>query len=387
MKKFRNFVIAIILIIACLVCGINVVTKYVDTGYRVSAYLPIINDIDVDSISLDNVTNVYLAFVYIDSENKITLDSPWNENEEDVKKKSDFISDNIKALREKFPNKKISIAVGGYKADGFSDMAISKENRKVFCNSVVEFIQKYNLDGVDIDWEFPVSGGNGAIKCRPEDKENFTALMQELRAALDDIGSNNMKKYELSFAQTAAKEGFENIELEKVGEAVDVVNLMAYDYTGEWSKITKHNANLYAYGSREEQMNTADAIEEYEKMGFNMKKIVLGIPAYGYGWKGVPNENDGLYQPAEESIKALTYKELKSNYINKDGFKRYWDDEAKVPYLYNGDVFISYEDDESAKIKSEYIKDKKLGGAMIWEYTQDDNGELTKTIYDILKKK
>ena len=54
------------------------------------------------------------------------------------------------------------------------------------------------------------------------------------------------------------------------------------------------------------------------------------------------------------------YGDLAANYVNKNGFVRYWNDVAKVPYLYNATTgtFISYDDSESMKYKTDYIKTK-----------------------------
>ena len=64
------------------------------------------------------------------------------------------------------------------------------------------------------------------------------------------------------------------------------------------------------------------------------------------------------------------------------GFIRYWDDAAKAPYLYNGDVFISYTDEQSVKEIAQYAKKKNLGGVMNWEYGHDVDGELLKVLYE-----
>lgn len=388
MKRFIKFVATFILFVLCTVIGIKAVTEYMDAGYRMAAYVAINPETNIDTFNFDKVTNLYIAFAYIDEEHKITLANPLIEDVEKRNDTAEKISDKIKELREAFPDIKISIAVGGYMADGFSDMASDEKSREAFVDSVDEFIREYKLDGIDIDWEFPVSGGSGTIKSRPEDKQNFTYLMEDLRKVIDELIEEKNTKYELTFAQTPLDEGFENIELEKVEPLIDAMNLMTYDYTGAWSEVSAHNSNLYKYGDSEKQMNTDDAIKKYKDMGFDMRKIILGVPAYGYAWKGVTNnDNNGLQQSVKESLPHITYKEIKKKYLGEDGFVRYWDNDAKVPYLYNGDVFISYEDQDSAKIKASYIRENKLGGAMIWEYTQDDNNELINALTDILRRK
>ena len=86
-------------------------------------------------------------------------------------------------LREWNPEMKIVLSVGGWGADGFSDMAMTEEGRRNFAKSCLDAVEKYNLDGIDIDWEYPCNDAAG-IGADPRDKENFTALLATLREYL-----------------------------------------------------------------------------------------------------------------------------------------------------------------------------------------------------------
>ena len=387
MKNFIKFIIIAILFVVCTIGSIYTVTKFKDNEYRVSAYVAVNEESTAASMKLENVTNVYIAFAYIDENNRITLENQKTEDKEKREENADKVAYKIRMLREMFPDKKIAIAVGGHGADGFSDMASTEESRKEFVASVKEFIIEYDLDGVDIDWESPVTGGGGVIKCMPEDKENFTYLLEALRDGIDELKVENKKEYELSFAQISSEDGLKNIELNKINSLVDAINLMSYDYTGTWSDVTGHNSNLYKSEDKDSQICTDDIIKRYEEIGISLNKIILGIPIYGQVWSGVESTNNGLYQKAEKSHDPIRYKDIKNKYLWKNNFERYWDESAKVPYLYNGDMFIAYDDVESVRIKSEYVRKKKLGGVMVWEYTQDDNEEIIKSIYEVLKRK
>ena len=65
------------------------------------------------------------------------------------------------------------------------------------------------------------------------------------------------------------------------------------------------------------------------------------------------------------------------------GYVRYWDDVAKVPWLYNADTkeWISYDDPQSMRLKGEYIAAQNLSGAMFWELSNDD-GRLLDALRD-----
>lgn len=381
--KLKKIYIALITFIICLVLGIKYVMLFVDKDYKVSAYLPIWSDWTSQSIKFDKLTNIYIAFADIDGAGKVGFKNPNIKSEQEILNK-------IKKLRADYPKIKISLAIGGYKAEGFSDAALTKSSREVFCDSVAKLVQSYNLDGVDIDWEFPGIGPEGGIKSRKEDKENFTLLLSDLKKSLNNIEIKNKKKYELSFAQTVMRYGIENIETEKVNRLVDYINVMSYDYTGVWSNTTGHNANLHKSGGNENQLSTDDSIRSLLKAGFSKRKLILGIPAYGYAWEGVENANNGLYQKSEKAVdflkEDLSLRGIKTRFAEKNGYKSFWDDKAKSSYLYNGDIFITYESIKSVAFKMDYIKKNGLGGAMIWECSQDNNGELTNYIYDRLRR-
>lgn len=394
MKKWLKVLMAIVFIIAIAVITSKIISKKTidedqgksvfkieDDKSIVAAYIPLWKEWSIDDIKGDKLTHLYLAFGTIDENNKLKVET--SEGDEGFKEK-------IKSIKNKYPNIKISIAIGGNAAEGFSDMALLKDRREVFCKSISTFIDEYNLDGVDIDWEFPVQGAWGAIKSRKEDKENFTLLVKDIKEEFKNLQDKNNKRYYISFATTVAEWGKDIIDIKKVEPYIDSMNLMAYDYTGGSNNLTCHNANLYSNKDRKNEINTDKAVKMYIAEGMPSKKIVIGVPAYGYGWINVKNTNNGLFQAAERIMTPneydLTYKSIKNNYVDKNGFNRFWDDNSKVPYLFDGKTFITYDDKESITVKAEYAKSNKLGGMMIWEYLQDDNGELVETIYNVINK-
>ncbi len=80
----------------------------------------------------------------------------------------------LAALRPEHPGLTVLISVGGWLwSGGFSDMALTKASRATFIDSVAAFVTHYDLDGLDIDWEFPGQRGAGNT-FRAEDKQNYT---------------------------------------------------------------------------------------------------------------------------------------------------------------------------------------------------------------------
>ena len=136
--------------------------------------------------------------------------------------------------------------MGGWEWSGrFSDVAFTDASRTAFADSAVEFIKQYGFDGLDIDWEYPVSGGLASNKYRPEDKQNFTLLLQKIREKFDAQEAADGKHYLLTIAGGAGDLFAANVELSKIAAYLDFANIMTYDIHGPWDRYTDFNAQLY----------------------------------------------------------------------------------------------------------------------------------------------
>lgn len=304
----------------------------------------------------------------------------------------------LNKLKQVNPNLKTIISVGGWTwSNRFSDVAATSATRDVFANSAVDFLRKYNFDGVDLDWEYPVSGGLDGNSKRPEDKQNYTLLLSKIREKLDTAEAVDGKEYLLTIASGASPTYAANTELANIASIVDWINIMTYDFNGAWQKISAHNAPLNADPAAasagvpdSNTFNVAAGAQGHLNAGVPAAKLVLGVPFYGRGWDGCAQANNGQYQTCSGGSSVGTWEagsfdfyDLEANYINKNGYTRYWNDTAKVPFLYNASNkrFISYDDAESIGHKTAYIKSKGLGGAMFWELSGDRN----KTLQNKLK--
>lgn len=143
-----------------------------------------------------------------------------------------------------------------------------------------------------------------------------------------------------------------------------------------------HHTNLFS-PSNMPYISSADvAIQNLKKIGVQLSKVVMGIAFYGKGKIVESSEDNGLYQIPVNDVRGGGYTYVKDSLVNKKGFVRYWDNESKAPYLFNADkkIFITYDDEQSVKVKCEYIKKHKLAGAMFWEYSSDTKLYLLKVI-------
>jgi len=294
----------------------------------------------------------------------------------------------LRGLRKTNPNLTILVSVGGWLwSTNFSDMALTRQSRAVFEDSVMQFLVRHDLDGLDIDWEYPGMPGAGH-RFRPEDKQNFTSLLRELRERFDASARRGRRLY-LTIAMGASDEVIANTEMQKVQRYVDTVNLMTYDYYEPGSEsITGNHSPLYANPADPKAASSADTVRAFEKAGVPAEKILLGVPFYGHEWGQVKDQNHGLFQVGKPIPNVYApFSAIESTMLGH-GFTRYWDDAAKVPYLYNPQqrTFVSYEDPESLKLKCQYIRAEKLAGIMFWEYFGDSQGKLLQTINTELLK-
>ena len=232
---------------------------------------------------------------------------------------------------------KLVLSIGGWEADGFSQAAATEEARKKWAASVVSLVENYGFDGIDIDWEYPCSDKAG-IKASPADKDNFTLLLREMREQLD--GFLNYKS--LSIAAGALKSYLMDTNMKEVSELLDYVQLMTYDLCGGWDAVTGHHAALYPYKAG--AANSDEIIRLFAGAGVPMEKIVMGAAFYSREWRGAADENPG--SPVKGEAPSRSYGEIHTLCTNPSlGYKGYWDDRAKAAYLYNGDIFVSYENE------------------------------------------
>ena len=331
-----------------------------------------------DNLDVSKLTHINYAFANIGSDLKIALCYP----DVDI---SNF--NKLKELKKSYPNLKTIISVGGWSWSGrFSDVALTDSSRTTFADSCVDFIVQNGFDGVDIDWEYPVNGGLPTNKNRPADKTNFTLLMKKLREKLDARGEIDGKHYILTYAGASSNGYLYNTEISRLSQYVDYANIMTYDIHGTWDSYTDFNAPLYSnYDiSPQYKWSIDQSINSWMKMGFPNDKMVMGVPFYGYVYKAVSDTKSGLYQ-SYSGGSSISYENIVGNYLNKPEYIRHFHLDSKVPWLFDGSTFISYDDEQSIELKAEYIKAKGLGGGMIWELSQDPRGILLRSFYNGLK--
>ena len=194
----------------------------------------------------------------------------------------------LRQLREEHPHLELLISVGGWDySTYFSDAASTASRRETFAQSCLDLILAHDLDGVDLDWEYPVSGGVSGVIHRPQDKQNFTLLTEGYPAEAGPAGAEGRPGLP-AYHCRRRRSGYLNcIEPQAVAQVVDHIFLMTYDFYGPWSSRSGFNAPLYAPSSA--QSGSVDnAVTTWLSRGVAAEKLVLGMPLYGYIYQASP---------------------------------------------------------------------------------------------------
>ena len=291
-------------------------------------------------------------------------------------------------LRAAHPRLRILVSVGGWGGSkGFSDAALTSESRERLCQSAVEYVRRHDLDGLDVNWEYPGLPGDGNPH-RPADRASFSALMRDLRAQLDRAAEGTGRRYLLTLAAGAFPDYLAHTAIGEVQAFVDYVNLMTYDFRVPGAEPEAgHNANLLTHPADPNGLSAERAVRDFLAAGVAAQKLVVGVPFYGRAWEMKHGEHGPLYRPgrAAPGFAHSSYAVLR-DLPGQPGWQRLWDDVAQAAWLWKlrRRIFISYDDPRSLRLKCQFVREHGLGGVMFWEYSDDAGGELLRTLYDEL---
>jgi chitinase len=269
-------------------------------------------------------------------------------------------------LKKENPSLKIMVSLGGWGGCApCSELFSSVAHRNTFAKTTVALFEKYHIDGLDLDWEYPAIEGYPDHKYDTADKANFTALIIALRK---EMGS----KYLLSFAAGGFDKFLENsVDWDAIMPQLDFVNLMTYDLVSGYSKVTGHHTPLAGYMPG--QQSTKNCVDWLLKHKVAADKLIIGAAFYARVWAQVEaGSNNGLYKSGV-FLQGVNYKEFSTYFGTGTGFTYYWDDKAKAPWQYNKakKLFATFDDEKSIGAKTNFIRKNKLGGIMFWELSLD----------------
>lgn len=322
MKKIITIVAALALLAGC-----KAEQKEVTNDKVVIAYVTSWSSVIPDPAHL---THINYAFGHVtNSFDGVRIDNPQRLK-------------TLVALKEVKPELKVMLSVGGWGSGRFSEMASTDERRKAFAKDCLRVVEEFGLDGIDIDWEYPTSDMAG-ISASPDDTENFTLLMKELRRVLP-------AEMQLTMASAA---NAKYVDFKEAVQYMDFVNVMNYDM----ASAPQHHSGMYR-SEMSPGITCEEGILAHVEAGVPMEKLVFGMPFYGRASGALEGFND--------------YKNIVQ--LPEDKFTIEWDDTAKAPYVVevkSGDVVCTFDDPRAIAIKCDYIAEKGMRGAMYWDYDGD----------------
>ena len=328
------------------------------------------NDSIIDLYEVEKLDQIIFSFCHL-SGNRLAVDDA---------KDSTTIQKLVK-LKTKNPRLKVLLSLGGWGGcKNCSPVFSTDAARKEFAASVRELSDYFKTDGIDLDWEYPAIAGYPGHEFKPEDKDNFTALVIDLRQALGPTA-------QISFAAGGFGSFIEkSADWKALEPYISNVNLMSYDLVSGFSTTTGHHTALYSTAMQKESAD--NAIKMIVQKGFPANKIVLGCGFYARTWENVPPVNNGLYQPGKFKS-FVDFRSMSNTISTNNGYRFYWDDSVKATHAYNANtgLFATFDDEKSVQLKTKYVKDNGLYGIMFWELRTDKykNG-LVDEIYREMRK-
>lgn len=312
------------------------------------------DDKAIDGYPVEKLSHIIYSFCHLKG-NELAVDSPQDS----------LTIRHLVSLKARNPKLKVYLSLGGWGGcKPCSDVFSTKKGRTDFAKSVKVLLKTYQADGLDLDWEYPAIEGHPGHPWKPADRPNFTDLVKRLRK---ELGWG----YELSFAAGGFTAFLEkSIEWQRVMPLLNYVNIMSYDLVNGYSTVTGHHTPLY---SNKAQLESTDhAVRFLDSIGVPKQKLIIGAAFYGRVWENVPNLNNGLYQPGKFK-QGVSYHAMGNYLLENPGFQDYWDDVAQAPYRYNAErqLFLTYDDERSVALKTQYARQQGLGGIMFWQLAED----------------
>jgi len=259
---------------------------------------------------------------------------------------------------------KVMPSIGGFTgSSNFPSLAGSSQTRSHFCSSARALIEKYNFDGIDIDWEYPGYAKNNGT---PQDAENFVLLLEELRDTLDAIDGDHKL---ITLAIAGSSYYGQNFLVEQFVDFVDFISIMTYDYSGSWDETSWHNSPLYSYATGD-NWSLDRAMQYYTNRGIPKSKLNIGMAFYGRTFAGCEGPGMSFTGPGsgESGEAGMVFFSTVDYNIQSGTYTKHWDSLAGVPYCLSAEgEYCTYDDTTSIRMKAEYCIQNGYGGAIIWE--------------------
>ena len=277
-------------------------------------------------------------------------------------------------LKQQYSKMKVilSIGGGGKGSDNFALVAGSRSRTETFCRTARELVDMFGLDGVDsmllrylpsphsyipeltqpVDWEHPSNATEGT---------NYIHLLSALRAFFPP-------PYVLATCLPGSEWALQNIDLSKAARYLDLLNIMAYDFSGPWTSTSGHHAQLNS--TSKSPISGQTAVSYVLNQGVPHQKLLLGVPAYGRSFLGCSKPGQSHSGCGGEDG-VFDYKDLP-----RPGAKEGVDEKAGAAFCVGGDGgFVSYDTAKTVQMKARFVVGQRLGGLFYWHIASDARGD------------
>lgn len=307
------------------------------------------------------------------------------------------VLDQLMKLKE--DNVRIVMSIAGVSATAstiFKNLTADSTKRTKFVNNIVNLVEKYGFDGVDIDWE----SATGAYVVA----ENMNLLVKDLRKKLDDAQEKGGSPYLLTAAIPATSWGTEKdrFDFKTLNQYLDHINMMTYDLNNP-DKATHLSALYTSSNDKGFGFSVQYGVNLYTSRGFDKSKIIIGAAGYGKAYKLTNDTSTSSKYPGISSVGKLSLLDgipgshaSGTVFLNaievilKTGkYKKYLEynsnNQLVGSYLYNEQdkIFITYDSEEIMSEKYKYALSNEGMGIMCWAYTEDTADTYVNSIYDI----
>lgn len=317
-------------------------------------------------IPASNVSHIFYAFIGMDSATgQLKLSDEWADAQLPMESPNDpnkkVCGSLLQLLEIKHMNRhlKVLMSIGGWGTSGlFTEIMSNPSKMENFVNSSIELLLKYRFDGIDIDWEYPANTTEAQL---------LVELLKRLRMGLDRI--QNHSELLLTVASPAGDEQLAVMKLREMDKYLSFWNVMCYDFAGgSWSSKTGFHSNLFGKNG-DNSLNCSDTIQKYINQGINSRKLVMGMPCYGRCFYNASRPEIGQhFKLGNGEQDTVDYKQLPMS-----GTQEEFDNRKVCAYSYDpkSHVMVTYDNQQSARIKAKFVELHKLGGGMWWDSAGD----------------